>query len=179
MFREFNTDAQPLPKGSPVTVHVCSLILEEPQTIPDDGQYHVVRFPFGTAESYDDHGMHQVAQPDGYRVSLWRTDDRAGLIWPAVEGWASLTAIIQWEDGQYTELRDRFERDPLNLSTGADSTATDHRARTPGLNPFTKHHELFVHPGTPIAFKAAHNSSRPERITHAQFKVAIHPVEEA
>lgn len=179
VFRESTTETQPLPKGPPVTVHVCSLILEEPQTIPDDGTYHVVRFPFGLAESYDDHGMHQAVQPDGHTVTSWRTDKRSGLIWPAVEGWGSLTAMIQWEDGEYTELRDRFERDPLNLTTGADSTATDHRARTPGINPFTKHHELFVHPATPVAFKVAHNSDRPERIVHAQFKLAIHPAEEA
>lgn len=161
-----------------MTARICSLIVKEPQTIPADSSYHVVRFPFGTSESYDQHGMHQMAQPDGHPITDWRTDDRSGLIWPTVHGWGVLTGIVYWEDGDYTELRDRFERDPLNLTTGPDSTATDHRARTPGIQAFTKQHQMFVHPGTPIAFKVAHNSHASERIYFAEFKLAIHPAEE-
>lgn len=163
-----------------MSVRVCSLITAEPQSIPAGG-YHVVRFPFGGGESYDAHGMHQMAQPDGYQITDWRTDDRSGLIWPAVGGWGVLTGIVYWEDGSYTELRDRFERDPLNLpgSTGSDTTATDHRPRTPGVQCHTKQHQMFVHPQTPIAFKVGHNSGRAERIYLAEFKVAIHPNEGA
>ncbi|MEU0838951.1 hypothetical protein ABZ370_05695 [Streptomyces sp. NPDC005962] len=158
-----------------MAVRICSLIVTEPQVIPPGG-YRVVRFPFGTAESYDALGMHQVVQPDGYTIRNWRTDNRAGLIWPSADGWGSLTAMIQWEAGGYSELRDRFVRDPLGLSTGADSTATDHRPRSPGVQCFTKHHEIFVHPGTPLALMVSHNSSASTRLVLAEFKLAIHPI---
>lgn len=157
-----------------VTVRVCSLIRVTPQPIPADEAFHIVRFPFGAAESLDEHGMHQVEQPDGHRVDDWDTDDRSGLIWPAGEGWGALTAMIQWENGDYTELRDQYIRDPLNLSTGPDTTATDHRPRSPGMQCFTKHHEVTVRPGTPIALRVRHNDGRAQRIVHAQFKLAIH-----
>src|SRR5690606_29693257 len=104
----------------------------------------------------------------------WDSDDRAGLIWPAVEGWGELTANIHWESGSYTELRDRFVRDPLGLAGGADSTGTDHRPPSPGMQCFTKKHSIFVRPGTPIALLVAHNASTPRKIVHAQFKLAIH-----
>jgi hypothetical protein len=155
-------------------VLVCSLIRDEPQVIPADGGYHSVRFPFGSAESYDVHSMHQVQQPDGYEVGDWRDDDRSGLIWPAAGGWGDLTANIHWEEGGYTELRDRFVRDPLGLAGSADSTGTDHRPRSPGIQCFTKHHAIFVHTGTPLALLVSHNDSAPRQIIHAQFKLAIH-----
>lgn len=160
-----------------MSVHVCSLITAEPQSVPGGGGYHVVNFPFGGGESFDEHGMHQMVQPDGYQISDWRADERSGLIWPSVAGWGVLTGIVYWEDGQYGELRDRFERDPLNITTGPDTTATDHRARTPGVQCFTKMHQMFVHPQTPIAFKVGHTSTRAERIYLAEFKLAIHPSE--
>jgi len=156
-----------------VSLLVCSLITSEPQEIPPGG-YHVVRFPFGGGESYDAHGMHQMLQPDGYQITDWQADDRAGLIWPTVDGWGVLTANIHWEAGNYSELRDRFVRDPLGLSTGYDSTATDHRPPSPGMQCFTKQHQMFVHPGTPVALLVAHTDSSPRRVTHAQFKLAIH-----
>jgi hypothetical protein len=163
-----------------MTVYVCSLILSGKQSIPSDGGYHIVRFSHDVGgESYDAHGMHQETQPDGYTVTDWEADDRAGLIWPAVSGWGVLTAHVHWEPGNYSELRDRFVRDPLGLSTGYDSTATDHRPPSPGMQCFTKQHQMFVHPGVPIAFLAAQNASGPRKITHAQFKLAIHPVEES
>ncbi|MDJ1137933.1 hypothetical protein [Streptomyces iconiensis] len=155
-------------------VHVCSLINNEPQTVPGGGAYYPLHFPFGTGESADEHVMHQMAQPDGHQIDNWRTDDRAGLIWPTVDGWGSLTANIHWEAGDYSELRDRFVRDPLGLSTGADTTATDHRAPSYGMQCFTKHHAIFVHPGTPIALYVAHTDHVPRRVMHAQFKLAIH-----
>ena len=171
-----------------MTVYVCSLILDGQQSIPADGSYHIVRFsPDVSGESYDAHGMHQQTQPDGYQVTDWQTDDRSGLIWPAVDGWGVLTANVHWEAGNYTELRDRFVRDPLNLtgqyppvgnSPAGNSTGTDHRPPSPGMQCFTKHHEFFVHPGMPLAFLVAHNASSPRKITHAQFKLAIHPTQE-
>lgn len=153
--------------------YVCSLIRNDEQLIPPGGTYHVIRFPFGSAESYDAHEMHQVAQPDGCTITDWDTDDRSGLIWPKVSGWATLTANIHWQSGSYDELRDRFVRDPLGLSTGADSTATDHRPPSPGMQCFTKQHQIFVHPGTPIAFLAGHTDSVARKVVHAQFKMAI------
>ncbi|MCT2590233.1 hypothetical protein LHJ74_09955 [Streptomyces sp. N2-109] len=156
-----------------MAVHVCSLIRNTAQTIPADG-YHIVRFPFGSAESLDRHGMHQIEQPDGHRIGDWDAEDRSGLIWPSVDGWGGLTAMIQWEDGGYTELRDQYIRDPLNLSTGPDTTATDHRPPSPGMQCYTKSHEIMVHPGTPLALRVHHNDSRARRLVHAQFKLAVH-----
>jgi hypothetical protein len=43
---------------------------------------------------------------------------------------------------------------------------------------FTTQHQLFVHPGVPLAFLVSHNDSVARKITHAQFKLAIHPTEE-
>lgn len=155
-------------------IPVCSLILNEQQSVAE-GTYHVVRFPFGGGESYDAEGMHQVRQPDGYEVTDWRRDDRSGLIWPSVDGWGSLTAMIFWEAGSYSELRDQFVRDPLGLTDDPmDTTATDHRPPSPGMQCFTKHHELFVHPDVPLALRVAHQGRGTRRLAHAQFKLAIH-----
>lgn len=157
-----------------MTPYVCSLISKEPQEIPGGGSYHIVRFPFGGEESSDAHAMHQATQPDGHLVADWQMDDRSGLIWPLLDGWASLTANIHWEAGNYSELRDRFVRDPLGLTADADSTATDHRPPSPGMQCWTKHHELWVHPGTPLGLLVGHTDKVPRRIVHAQFKLAIH-----
>lgn len=158
-----------------MTVYVCSLKVETDQVIPNDGQYHVVRFPFGSSEPYDVYGMHQVAQPDGYTVTNWSGDDRAGLIWPFTDGWGSLTAIVQWESGDYTELRDQFVRDPLGLTSNPnDTTCTEHRPPSPGMQCWSKHHEFFVHPDTPLALRVAQNASSSRKVTLAEFKLAIH-----
>ena len=156
---------------------VCSLKADVCQAIPDDGQYHVVRFPFGSAESYDRWEMHQVQQPDGYVVSDWATDDRSGLIWPVRDGWGHLYAMIHWDAGCYSELRDQYVRDPLGLTRDpANTTATDHRAPTPGANCFTKSHGIFVHPGVPLAVRVAQNSGGDVNLTLAEFKLLIFDV---
>ncbi|MFD7793648.1 hypothetical protein [Streptomyces sp. NPDC059759] len=157
-----------------MTVQICSLIVNEPQSIPADGQYHVVRFPFGAGESFDDCNMHQTAQPDGYAVTDWRHDDRSGLIWPAAEGWGSLNALMYWDDGSYSEIRSRFVRDPLDLSTGFDSTCTEDTPSTPGGQYRAKHWELFVHPGTPLALMVKHDAGRSVNLSFAELKLAIH-----
>jgi YD repeat-containing protein len=59
-------------------VQVCSLIRNEPQTIPAGDSYHVVRFRFDAGENSDRHRMHETEQPDG--VSTTFAHDRAGLI---------------------------------------------------------------------------------------------------
>ncbi|WP_327671812.1 MULTISPECIES: hypothetical protein [unclassified Streptomyces] len=156
--------------------YVCSLKVDRPQAMPGGGVYNLVRFPYEAGEeSYDPHGMHEPADPLGYAVQDWSRDDRSGLIWPAVDGWATLTALIYWEAGDYTELRDRFVRDPLGLAGGSDSTATEHRPPSPGAQFFHKTHEMFVHPGTLVGLLAAHNAPKNVRITLAEFKLAIHP----
>lgn len=155
-------------------VHVCSLILQERQSV-EPGDYRIVLFPFGSAESDDFHGMHQVEQPQGAPVADWRRDERAGLIWPTVTGWATLVANLHWEPGGYDELRDQFVRDPLGFtSSPVDTTATDHRPPSPGMQCFTKQHAIWVHPGVPVALRVAHTDSRPRALVHAQFKLAIH-----
>jgi len=155
---------------------VCSLKVETSQLIPADGSYHIVRFPFEAdpgGEPYDAHGMHQAVQPDSYTVTNWTTDDRSGLIWPSASGWGHLYALMYWDTGDYTELRSRFVRDPLNLSTGYDSTCTEDETPTPGGQYEAKAWGMFVHPDTPVALMVRHNASVPVALTLAEFKMAI------
>lgn len=153
---------------------VASLKTDIPQSIPGDGQYHVVRFPFGAAESYDAHNMHQATQPDGYVVTSWAQDDRSGLIWPAAAGWGDLYGLMYWEGADYTEVRSRFVRDPLSLAGGYDSTCTEDDNPTPGGQYRAKSWGVFVDPGTPLALLVRHNASQPVDLTLAEFKLAIH-----
>lgn len=157
-------------------VEVCSLVVNEPQSIPADGAYHIVKFPFGTGESYDDAGMHQMARPDGYTISDWRRDDRSGLIWPTFDGWGELHALMYWDAGDYGETRDRFVRDPLNLpgSTGYNSTCTEDHPPTPGGQYRAKHWGIFVHPGTPLGLLVKHDASKAVNLAFAEFKLVIH-----
>ncbi|GIH91925.1 hypothetical protein ACFFMN_34040 [Planobispora siamensis] len=148
---------------------VCSLKADA-QTIPvTGGDYYVVRFPYGT-ESYDAHGMHNPLQPDG--VTTAYPDPRSGLIWPAHDAWAEVYALLYWEDGDYTELRDRIVRDPLGLFGEPDSTCTEDRAITPGGQFIAKSWGMFVHPKVPLAVAVRHNSPRPVRLALAEFKIA-------
>ncbi|MEV6565853.1 hypothetical protein [Streptomyces kronopolitis] len=156
-------------------VAVCSLKRDSKQTILPNS-YQIVRFPFGVSEPSDNCGMHQTQQPDGYEITQWDTDDRSGLIWPSQAGWGELHAMIQWEDGQYTELRDQFVRDPLGYGLDPENTtATDHRPRSPGMQCFTKGHGIYVSPDVPIALRVTHNDSRSRAVTLAEFKLVIHP----
>lgn len=152
---------------------VCSLKVDEPQSIPADGEYHLVRFPFGSAEPYDLVNMHPASQPDSYEVTDWSTDDRSGLIWPIVPGWGTLHALAYWDEGDYTEVRSRFVRDPLNLSTGYDSTCTEDDVPTPGGQYRAKTWGMFVHSGTPLGFMVRHNGTSPVALTLAEFKLVI------
>ncbi|WWQ65862.1 hypothetical protein V2W30_22715 [Streptomyces sp. Q6] len=157
-------------------VYVCSLKTDTPQAIAPGGTYSIVRFPYAAgAESYDPHGMHDPVDPLGYEVRDWQRDDRSGLIWPTIGGWATLTSLIYWESGDYDELRDRYVRDPLSLAGGPDSTATEHRAPSPGIQCFHKTHQMFVTVGTPVALLAGHTAPKNVRITLAEFKLAITP----
>lgn len=164
-----------------MSVRVCSLICPEPQTIPADGEYHLLRFPFGGGESYDAWGMHQMQQPDDYQITDWRTDDRSGLIWPSKHGWGTVYGLIYWEAGGYTEVRSRIVRDPLGIVGGYDSTCTEDDAATPGGQFRAKKWGLFVKPTTPLGLMVRHNASTPRAVTLAEFKLVIadveHPVE--
>lgn len=157
-------------------VTVCSLKRDTPQVIPP-GPYTVLRFPFGGEESYDRWRMHQAIQPDGYTVTEWDTDPRSGLIWPARGGWGELHAMIQWESGDYLELRDQYIRDPLSLGspTPTDTTATEHRPPSLGMQCAVKgSHGIFVRPDTPLAVRVAHDATKPRAVTFAEFKLVIH-----
>ncbi|MFF3643370.1 hypothetical protein [Streptomyces sp. NPDC002564] len=156
-----------------MTVQICSLKTDVPQSIAP-GSYQVVRFPF-VAESDDRHGMHERLDPLGYETRDWQRDDRSGLIWPSMDGWGSLTSLIYWDAGDYDELRDRYVRDPLGLAGAPDSTATEHRPPSPGMQCFHKCHEMYVRVGTPIALLVAHDAPRSARLSLAEFKLAIHP----
>ena len=165
-------------------VTVCSLKRDSevhgPQVIPP-GPYTILRFPFGAAESYDRWTMHQAIQPDGYTVTDWEEDPRSGLIWPARAGWGELHAMIQWESGDYVELRDQYIRDPLSLGpveeTRANSTATEHRPKSVGMQCLVKgSHGIFVRPDTPLAVRVAHDGSKSRAVTVAEFKLVIHHV---
>ncbi|MFM9594069.1 hypothetical protein ACKI16_24035 [Streptomyces scabiei] len=159
-------------------VTVCSLKRDTPQLIPP-GAYTILRFPFGVAESCDRWQMHQVVQPDGYTVTEWDADPRSGLIWPDRAGWGELHGMVQWESGDYVELRDQYIRDPLSLGspTPADSTATEHRPPSIGMQCLVKgSHGIFVRPDTPLAVRVAHDASKPRAVVLAEFKLVIHNV---
>ncbi|MDX3069795.1 hypothetical protein PV518_48075, partial [Streptomyces sp. ND04-05B] len=142
-------------KVTPPGVQVCSLKRELDELIQPGTTYQIVRFPFGSAEPYDKFTMHQIVQPDGYVIDSanWDADPRSGLIWPAKAGWGVVSAMFQWESSDATEYRDQLVRDPLGLGspTPVDTTATDHRSTTPGIESYTKMWQLFVDPDTPLA----------------------------
>jgi hypothetical protein len=133
--------------------------------------YYLIRFPYGAAESFDPHNMHPANQPTGATSSY--PDARSGLIWPAVSGWGWLTAMVFWEAGNASEYRARFVRDPLNLTTGYNSTATVDDDPTPGGQYKHYEHEMFVHPSTPIGLMVKHSASSPLEVTFAELKLAI------
>ncbi|CBG71861.1 conserved hypothetical protein [Streptomyces scabiei 87.22] len=164
-------------------VRVVSLKVETPQSIPADGQYHLLKFPYDT-ESYDPWEMHNPLQPDAYRVpaSSWQTQPRSGLVWPCwpdgVPGWGTVHGLVYWEAGDYTEVRSRIVRDPLGLAGAADSTCTEDHAATPGGQFRAKTWGLFVDPQVPLGLMVRHNASTAKSVTLAELKLVIHPVEE-
>src|SRR3546814_11220891 len=108
--------------------------------------------------------MHERAQPDGFDITGWDSDDCSGLIWPKVYGWATITGMIYWSDGSASKHYDTISRDPLGFTDSPDdTTATEHRTAITGVSPYHKTHEMFVQPGTPIAIKVTHNGSSEER----------------
>ncbi|MET7852491.1 hypothetical protein AB0D78_19520 [Streptomyces avermitilis] len=146
-------------------------------TYDTDG-YHLVRFPYELSEeSYDPWKMHDPAQGGGQASTY--PDTRSGLIWPSHDGWAVLSAMVFWEaDARALEYRARFVRDPLGVSTGYDSTATNDTTLTRGGQYRTYLWQMFVHPGTPVGLKISARGVGDAKIavpiTLAEFKLAIH-----
>ncbi|WP_433856643.1 hypothetical protein [Streptomyces kronopolitis] len=161
--------------STPATkAQVCSLKRDTSQLIQPGTTYQIVRFPFGSLESSDSYEMHQMAT-SGYTITTWDSDDRSGLIWPARSGWGHLYAMVQWESGEYTELRDQFVRDPLGFGSDPENTtATDHRPPSPGVQCFTKSHGVFVDPAVPLALRVTHNDKVPRNIALAELKLVIY-----
>lgn len=155
-------------------VRVCSLKYDSAvhgaQSIAP-GDYQIIHFPYGVQESTDDFNMHAEAQPDGKASKFG--DDRSGLIWPSIKGWGHLYAYIILDGGAYTETRDRFVRDPLSLTTGWDSTATEDHKPTPGGQYTTKAWGIFVDPNTPLSVMVKHDAPHSVKLLLAEFKLAV------
>lgn len=159
-----------------MTLYVCGLLYNETdpaamQAIPDDGGYHVIRFGYADAaseEQTDGWGMHAPDNhPDGHVVTDWRTDPYSGMVYPAVDGYGELYAMIQWKGADFRS-RDRFCRDPF----GAPDT-TNTEDRTHRFN--SKAHKVYVRPGTGLSVQVRNMSGSTQGITHAQFKLYITP----
>ncbi|MGA4847915.1 hypothetical protein ACOBQB_17305 [Streptomyces sp. G5(2025)] len=166
-----------------MSVAICSLkwdaAQDEPQRIRYDSDgYHLVRFPYGAdEESYDPWHMHDPAK--GGTGPARFPSPRSGLIWPSHDGWGVLSALVFWKpDGDPTEYRARFVRDPLGLATGYDSTGTTDSAPTRGSQFRSYVWQMFVHPEIPVGLKISARGVGDVRLatplTHAQFKLAIH-----
>lgn len=134
------------------------------------GDYQIVRFPFEPEESSDTFDLHPKVQPD-MAGSITLSSQRAGLIWPKHERWATLWGLLYWADGPYTEVRSRFVRDPLNLSSGYDSTCTEDDGKNAGGQYRAKSWAAKVYPGTPWALMVRHNASVPVKLDFAEFKM--------
>lgn len=164
-----------------IKVHFVSLGFKPAagqEQVIQPGPYTLLRFPYGTQENADPWDMHPRLQPGGTVATF--TDPESGLIYPAASGIGCLELNVIWMDGDYTELKDVFVRDPLGTP---DETAYDHRPRTPGEQCFTKTHWLLVQRGRPLGVQVAHDGATPAKVRMAQFKLAIfqpdkiHPVE--
>jgi hypothetical protein len=161
---------------------VCSLKVEIDQPIRPN-VWTIVRFPFDSSgESTDPLNMHDPNRPPpGGPVTNWQNDDRSGLIWPSSSAWGLMYSLIQWADPGVqatctagTEFRDQYVRDPLGYTSNpVDTTATDHRTATPGIQTYTKSWGIFVSPTVPLALRVRHDASGTVNLTLAEFKLAI------
>ena len=154
--------------------HVCSLKFDADRdggplsVAPGDG-YHLVPFPYGSAENHDTDNMH-AEKRDG-KTHPFPADPASALIHPAHEAWGRLYAMIQWEvasGDEATELRDQFARDPLGK---VDTTCTEHRRASPGMQCFAKAWAIFVTPSVPLGLRVAHNAGGSLRVVLAEFKL--------
>ena len=157
-----------------MATHVCSLKFDAatdggPLSVAPGGDYHLVPFPYGGSESYDADDMHAETW-DG-TAHPFPADPASALIRPAHESWGRLYAMIQWEvasGDEATELRDQFARDPLGT---VDTTCTEHRRASPGMQCFAKAWAIFVSPNVPLGLRVAHNASGSLNVVLAEFKL--------
>jgi hypothetical protein len=156
-----------------MALHVCSLKFDADRdggslSVPRGDGYHLVPFPYGAAESYDADNMH--AEKRG-GTSHPFPGQASALIWPAHKAWGRLYAMIQWETasgGAASEFRDQFARDPLGK---IDTTCTEHRRASPGMQCFAKSWAIFVDPEVPLGLRVAHSASRSLHVVLAEFKL--------
>jgi hypothetical protein len=156
-----------------MALHVCSLKFDAdrdggPRSVAPGESYHLVPFPYGSAENYDADNMH--AEKRG-GTSHPFPDQASALIWPAHKAWGRLYAMIQWEaasGGVASEFRDQFARDPLGK---VDTTCTEHRRASPGMQCFAKSWAIFVDPEVPLGLRVAHNASGSLHVVLAEFKL--------
>jgi len=141
-----------------MAVHVCSLKFDSerdggPQSVSGGDDYHLVLFPYGENESTDPENMHAA---DGH---AFPDDEESGLITPKAQAWGRLYAMVQWETksgGATKEFRDQFARDPLAATP--DTTCTEHRAATPGMQCFAKTWGIYVSPDVPLGLRVTHGA---------------------
>lgn len=155
-----------------MVVHVCSLkydsAVDGTQTIPVSSGYTLLKFPY-IGESYDPDDMHTLTY--GGVDHPYPSDPASGLIHPAHDAWGRLYAMVQWETlsgSKATECRDQFVRDPLGV---ADTTCTEHRCVTVGMQCYAKSWGIFVHPDVPLGLRVSHNASVPLKLVLAEFKL--------
>lgn len=156
--------------------HFCSLIVKKPQAIRPN-TYTLIRFPYGESESYDPENMHPLTGPDG-KKHPYPSDPASGLIWPKHKEVGTVSALIYWESDDHwpsseraTEFRDRIVRDPLGTP---DSTCTEHRRASRGMQCFAKTWVMLVRPTVPLGLMVAHNGGRSLKVTLAEFKLSYH-----
>lgn len=157
-----------------MALHVCSLKFDADRdggalSVSPGETYHLVPFPYGSAENYDADNMHAETR-DG-TSHPFPDDPASALIRPAHKAWGRLYAMVQWEvasGGEATELRDQFARDPLGE---IDTTCTEHRRASPGMQCFAKSWAIFVAPEVPLGLRVAHNASGSLHVVLAEFKL--------
>lgn len=155
-----------------MSLYVCSLANNQPRSIPPN-QWVTVRYPYTTPpESYDPWEMHRPSQPSG-TTSVY-PDKYSALIRPAADGWGTVEGHVEFEAGDYREIRTMFSRDPYGTGEDADDRTNDeHHAVTPGMQFFTTVHRMFLHPNVPIAFMVYVLGPSAVDLVYTQFKLDV------
>lgn len=153
-------DATPAPPVSAGFQYACSLKVEGYNQVIPRKTWTQVHFPGQAVEMSDAHGMHD---PNS-------TGAQSGLITvKGPGGWGIIAAMAQWVDPKdATETRVQIIRDPFN---NPDTTATNHKARTPGGDYYTLLWPLHLPAERPHAIRVYHNASTSLVLNLAEFKV--------
>ncbi|WP_017622363.1 DNA alkylation repair protein [Nocardiopsis chromatogenes] len=141
----------------------------------------------------DDHGVNLTRLREVAK-RLKTQQDLARDLWATGDSAARLLATLICRpkaferdelDAMLREARTPKERDWLvnyvvkksphadGLGGGPDTTCTEHEAHNPGGQYRSKHHALFVHPGTPVAIRVRHNGGSEAKVIHCQLKLAV------